>query len=194
MLPTFPRIQQHRMEDNFLTVNMLAAQMSPLIGMVSHNIQFEGAGHAIERHDDTVSETEMTTVTAELTFSMDMLLDDFTPAELLRRLGELAEQKARETSKYFYAEINKATEAVGHVVDGGGQPPSEDLLIDAYSRMEHTFDSDGRWKPPTLFTGGNAQLINDIHASASFQRRLGDVLRQKRDDYRRREADRVLAG
>lgn len=194
MLPTFPRIQQHRMEDNFLTVHRLAAQISPMLGMIARNIQFEGSGHAIERHDDTTSETEMATVAGELTFSKDMPLGEFTSAELLRRLAELAQQMVRGTSEHFFAEINKATEAVGNVVDGGGKPPSEDLLIEAYSKMEHTFDADGRWKPPTLITGGNSQVINEIHASASFQRRLGDVLRQKKDDYRRREADRVLAG
>lgn len=194
MLPTFPKIQQHRMEDNFATVEQLAMRISPMLGMIARHAQFEGAGHAIERHDDTVSETKMASVTGEVTLSTDMPLVDFTPAELLKQLAALAQQMARGTTENLLSEINRETAAVGNVVDAGGQPPSEDLLIEIFSRMEHTFDEAGRWRPPTLFTGGNMKALQDIQSSESFQRRLDDILRQKRDDFRRREADRVLAG
>ncbi|MBI1406037.1 MAG: hypothetical protein GC145_07925 [Caulobacter sp.] len=182
------------MEDNLAMVQQLAMRISPMLGMIARHNQFEGSGHAIERHDDTVSETEMASVTGEITFSRDMLLTDFTPAELLKRLAELAQQMARGTTENFLSEINRATAAVGNLVEGGGKPLSEDLLIETYSKMEHTFDANGQWQPPTLFTGGDTTAFQKIQSSASFQRRLGDVLRQKRDDFRRREADRVLAG
>ncbi len=194
MLPTYPVIEMFRDENNTATIHAMARQMSPMLGAVQRRVQFEGRGHVIERHDETVSDTDMAAVTAEMTVPADMALDDLTFDRLNELLAGVAEQMAVGTTRHFIETINAATEAVGNVVDGGGRGLSEDFLIEIYGKVEHTFDADGVWRPPDIFAGSDMTGWEAIHDSPSFQKRLEELLRQKRDDFRRREAGRVLAG
>lgn len=194
MLPTYPIIETFRDDKNTATIHAMARRMSPMLAAVQRRVQFEGRGHVIERHDETISDTDMAAVTAELTIPADMALDDLTFDRLNELLAGVAEQMALGTARHFCETIDAATEAVGNVVDGGGRGLSEDLLIEIYGKMEHTFDADGVWRPPDIFAGSGITGWEAIVASPSFQKRLQELLRQKRDDFRRREAARVLAG
>lgn len=192
MLPTYPLIVSFRKSANSERIQGIAHALSPF-NQVDRHCQHEGRGQVIERHDETESEVELATVMAELVTPMDLPLTDFTPLRLDEMLIDIAQQMARGTAEHGFAEIGKATAAVGNVVDGAGRPVSEDLLIDAFSRMEHSFDPDGSWRVPDI-VGGDPAALRAIMERASFQKRLKALLARKRDDFRDREADRVLAG
>lgn len=194
MLPTYPLIETIREERNSATIRAMARQMSPMLDAIQHHIQFEGRGHVIERYDESVSDTDMANVSAELNIPTDLSLDDFTADRLHEFLAAVAGQMAEGTSRHFFREIDAATEAVGNVVDGKGRGLSEELVLEIYGKLEHSFDADGVWQAPQMFMGGDRSRWDAIHADADFQKRLKELLRQKRDDFRRREAGRVLAG
>lgn len=194
MLPTFPKIVAIRSEANARAIKAQVGQLSPLIGMVAHNIQFEGGAHQIARHeDDAVDENPLTQVSAEISIPLDMRLTELTGAALDPWLADVAEQMARGQTEAFYAEIDRVTSAVGNVVDGGGQPMTEDLLLETLDKMDHVFDEDGTWRPPTIFAGEAAIKALAGEGAETFNRRLDEILQRKRE-FRRREADRKLVG
>jgi hypothetical protein len=126
-------------------------------------------------------------------------LVDFTEDELRKQLLEFAEQLAKGASVNIYADLEQTTAEVGNVVDAEGQPLSEELILRAFEKMEHTFEPDGMWHPPTILAHPTAidRLIrnsNSHGSSKAFNQALTKILDKKRDDFRRREADRVLAG
>lgn len=195
MLPTFPKVTELRSENNMLVIKQLAGQFSPMVGMIARNVQFEGEAHQITREDNIADETPMAAVSAEIEISRSMPLAEFNEEALEQRLAALAEQMAKGMTEQFCGQIQRVTAKVGNVVDGGGRPMDEDMLLATYEKMEHSFDAEGRWRAPTIFGGSTvSNIFPDGTPSAAFNEKLGSILERKRDDFRRREADRVLAG
>lgn len=191
MLPGFPKLRARRIEDNAAFIQHVAKCTSPIIGEVKRHVQFEGAGNTIERYDDTVSATNMAPISAEFVIATHTPLAEFTQQRHQASLIDLGQQMARGASTHAYAELDKGLAAAGQVVDAGGRPMSEDLILEMMDKMHHDFTDDGQWIAPTII--GNAGAPQ-FAPSDSFNRRLGEILNRKRDDFRRREADRVLAG
>lgn len=190
MLPAFPKIRQKRIEANTAVMRQVAGRVSPISGQVKRHVQFEGAGNTIERHDDTVSTTNMGTVTVELSVPSDTPLVEFTPAKLYEYLVDMGKQIGEQEAKHLFAGLDKQLTEASQVVNAGGKPFSEDLILESLDKMQHDFTDDGQWFAPTIVMGGQTADV----PGESFHRRLAELLSRKRDDFRRREADRVLAG
>jgi hypothetical protein len=100
----------------------------------------------------------------------------------------------------MFAQLETSTAEVGNVVDAGGQPLNEELVLKTLEKLEHSFEPDGTWNPPTILASPETveRLMRSANAdgsgSAEFDESLAKILDKKRDDFRRREADRVLAG
>ncbi|MNH51790.1 hypothetical protein D3C85_1402410 [compost metagenome] len=92
MLPTYPVVERFREEENSAIIRKMARRMSPMLDAVQHRVQFEGRKHVIERHDDTVSDTDMASVKAELTIPADMSLEEFDFSRLESLLQGVATQ------------------------------------------------------------------------------------------------------
>jgi hypothetical protein len=195
MLPTFPRIAELRREHNLRSVKAMVKQMAPAIGMIGHNVQFEGQAHTMTRADASVSEVDLEPVSAEISVVRGSRLMDFTQEVLQAHLIAMAKQIAQGMSNHFYQAIDKGTREAGMVVDGKGQPLSEDLILDAMEKMEHDFNEDGSWVPPTILVA--PEVVDRLRGTAmsdAGHKRLGEILERKRDAFRRRQAGRVLAG
>jgi hypothetical protein len=195
MLPTYPRIVELRRENNLATVKALVNQMAPAIGMIGHNIQFEGRAHTMTRADTSVAEMDLEAVSAEIGVAQGARLSDFTGEVLQAHLIAAARQMALGMSNHFHKVMDRGTQEAGMVVDAKGQPLSEDLILDAMEKMEHTFNEDGSWIPPTILMAPQTiEGLQGTEMSEAGQKRLGEILERKRDDFRRRQAGRVLAG
>jgi hypothetical protein len=195
MLPTFPRIIELRREANIAAVKTAVRQMAPQFGMIGHNIQFEGVAHSITRADASVDQTELAPISAEMQVVAGTALKDFTPQVVEAHLLGAARQMAAGMSKHFYEVLDRGTREAGMVVDGKGGPMTEDLILDVIEKMEHTFNEDGCWIPPTIMAG--PEVVDALAAkgmSPEGNARLAEILERKRDDFRRRQARRVLAG
>ncbi len=196
MLPSYPKIQKIYLDDALQKIEQRAAELAPIIAMTNKHIQFEGNRTTLFRHDDSVGDTEMKPVTAEVQFERVPLPDIENQRE--KKILEVAEQKAIGVSQIFYDELGKAAEETGNVVDAGGKSFNEEAILKCLEKMDHTFASDGTWNPPTIIAGGAAfeQLLNApsnaTPASKKFNKSLGDILDKKRNDFRDREASRVL--
>jgi len=199
MLPTFPKIEDFRRRANQKFVNQSAESRTGILPQINKHVQHEGRHIGIMRHDDTQSETPILTATAEVTIAR-MPLASFTEEVLLQQLEKAAEQLARSMSEQMFAQIDRTLAEVGNVLDAKGQPLSEELILKMLARIEHQFEPDGTWKPPTLVVSPQVyeRLMKDGVArsggSPAFNEALGKILEKKKDEHRRREADRVLAG
>lgn len=195
MLPTFPKIIALRREINEATVKAKVSQMAPQFGMIGHNVQFEGSGHSITRADDTVDHTEMAAVAAEMRVPIGSALHEFTLQIVDTYLTGAARQMAEGMSRHFYEVMDRGTREAGMVVDAKGAPLTEDLLLEVFEKMEHTFNDDGSWNAPVILAGQD--MIDKMVANVGTPQgnaKLAELLERKRDDFRRRQAGRVLAG
>ena len=195
MLPTYPKLVRDRQNRNMETVRARVRQISPMIGMIKGHQLFEGRSSAIQREDGKLDETPIHRASGEVTIKREMLVD-FNETTVARHLEEIAEQLARGMSEQFQQRMNEITAATGNVVDGGGKTFSEDTFLDVIEVMEHNFGKDGSWQPPTMIVGpGMAEKIAAAgEMSAAGNKRLKAILEKKRDEYRRREAARILVG
>ncbi len=166
-----------------------------MFGLTKSHQLFEGRSSAIQREDGKVDKTPIHQASGEVTIKQGKLVD-FTVMTIEKHLEEVAEQLARSITEQFQQRIKEVTAATGNIVDGGGKPFSEDILLDSMEVMEHNFGKDGRWKPPTMIVGpGMAEKIAAAGPmSVAGNKRLKTILDRKRDDHRRREAARILVG
>lgn len=199
MLPSFPKIEVLRARTNRRIIENLTAQFSPVLGQIDRHTQFEGRETTVLRDDDTVGRSSLDPVSAEVLVER-IPLAEFTEQELMKKLTWMAEQIAQGVSGILYAEMERGTTEVGNVVDAQGQPFSEELILKAMEKMDHSFAPDGTWERPTfvvspeIFNKFMQDTGNRGPGSHAFERSLKNILQKKRDDFRRREADRIVAG
>jgi|HubBroStandDraft_2_1064218.scaffolds.fasta_scaffold350273_2 hypothetical protein len=195
MLPTYPQIVGLRREANVAAIKTLVKQMAPAIGMIGHNVQFEGRAHTMARADASISEVDMAPVSAEIRVAQGSRLSEFTREVLQAHLIGVARQMAQGMSDHFFEVIDRGTQEAGMVVDAKGQPLTEDLFLDLIEKMEHTFNEDGSWNPPTMVMAPEmAERLKGAQTSEAAQKRLSEILERKRDEFLRRQAGRILAG
>lgn len=195
MLPTYPKLEAYRSRLNQDRVRATVRTLAPMIGLVKAHIQFEGRHSAIQRESGELDETPITSASGEVSIKF-VDLADFTETLVENHLDDMSEQLARSMSEHFQQRMREVTEKVGNVVDGQGQPFSEELFLDVIEKMEHSFGTDGTWQPPTMIVGpGMAEKLAAAgDMSPEGNRRLKAILERKRDDFRRREAARILVG
>ena len=199
MLPTIPKIEDFRRKACLELVKKTAEKLTGILALVDTHVQFEGAQSEIIRHDDTVGETPLHAVTGEAVFPRVALVD-FTEEKLVQQLVQVAEQLAREMSEHLFSDLDRAISEVGNVIEAGGKPISKGLILQMMETIEHRFEPDGTWMPPTVIASSQAidRLMEsgsaDGFGSTEFNESLKAIVDKKRDDFRRREADRVLAG
>lgn len=192
MLPTFPLIERHRARANRERIRQLVRQMAPLVAVISPRVQHEGGSFTTERHDDGTEAVPTTELRAEVSFEK-LRLADFTEARRDALLLDAATQMARGQIKMITSTLDDVTERTGNVVDGEGRPFDEDKFIEAMEKMDHTFDERGVWRGPAIF-GGSAEANAESIGNALESPRLKIVIDRKRDEFRRREAARILVG
>ena len=76
MLPAFPKIEKLTGEVHRQTIENLAAQKSPMLAMITKHILFEGRQTTIHRHDDSVGDSPLQAVSAEIKLD-EMTIENF---------------------------------------------------------------------------------------------------------------------
>jgi hypothetical protein len=99
----------------------------------------------------------------------------------------------------FFEMMHQTTEKTGNVVDAGGKPFSPELMLEALEKIEIDFNSDGSPRMPTMALGEaqRAKLLesaNDSESMAIFEMRRDKIIDRKREEWRAREANRILVG
>lgn len=195
MLPTYPKLERYRDRRNRDAIRSRIRSLAPMLGMVRSHVQFEGRGSAIQRESGELDPTRMNRSSADVTLRITELTE-FTEAVIDGYIQDVSEQMARSMSEHLFETVNESAAKVGNVINAEGKPFGENIFLDMIERMEHRFARDGTWQPPTIVTG--PELAEKLAAlgemSDAGNARLKGILERKLDDFRRREAARVLAG
>ena len=194
MLPTFPKIVAYRRQENISFVKRRIGDYAPIQREIRAHIQHEGREAQIVRHDDDPDPTTFVEASAQVSVKRQRL-SEFGLSDVASVYDDVARQFAEQQSGMLVNMLNKVTAKTGNVVDGDGQKLSAEMILKVYETMELSFDPDGVWQPPVFWGGSRASAsFAAIMSDPQFQQQLTLLVDRKRSEFRRREADRVLAG
>ena len=194
MLPTFPKIVAHRRQENMSFVKRRIGDYSPIQREIRAHIQHEGREAQIVRQDDDPDPTTFIEASAQVSVKRDQL-SNFGLREVASVYDDVARQFAEQQSEMLANMLSEVTAKTGNVVDGAGGKLSAEMILKVYETMELSFSPDGAWQAPVFWGGSRASAsFADIMSDPQFQQQLTLLVDRKRIEFRRREADRVLAG
>ena len=198
MLPDFPAVRNEM--DDVLT-RFLRARVMHHEGIVSEIAQHtihEGSRNSIIRPDGKEDETEMVQLEEEMKLKWkDLATLDLAGAAA--QLDKVAAGIAAQKSKHFFETLGQAAEKVGNVVDGKGRPLSPDVILEVLSTIQIDFDELGNPSnlniviPPSQQERA-ADIAKQFTEDNSLRRRYDRVIEQKKEEWRAREATRILVG
>jgi hypothetical protein len=116
--------------------------------------------------------------------------------KLWDKLRGTADELARSIGQTFRATLDEATREVGNLVDGKGQPLSQNLYLEMIEKVLIDFDEHGRptttiHAHPTLAAALRAKL-DEWNQDPVFTKRVQEIWQRKRLEWRDRESDRKL--
>lgn len=198
MLPDWPEIKGEIRERllRFL-VRRQEHYIGPMKEMPRYRI-FEG------RQSDTVRDTgEIDSMIpkelqSEITYKTNEI-PNLTFEDIARKFDKMAFEISEQLVTDIYKTIHVATEKSGNVIDGGGKMLDAEMILNAFERIEISFDALGNPKLPQLHVGPEAaKTLHDevkrIESDPELRGRMRQIMQRKRDVYYAREADRKLVG
>ena len=196
MLPDWPDIKDeiHRALMRFVK---RVARARSAAGLAVAVTLPEGHGTRMARGDGTVEEGEFERATAEVTLPFEAI-ETGSMEGIVEKLVAMADQLAQSTDRTMLKTIEEGVRSVGNEINAGGRPFSADLLIDALERMDVEFDRSGEPSLPTIIfhPQSKPQLVEQLQrleTDTDVKARYRTVLTQQRENWRDREARRILA-
>ena len=138
----------------------------------------------------------------DITAKMNIHKDDLPNRSLWQHLGDLdslAKDMAYKMSTRVYQGISKAVDDAGNVVSTQGIGFRPDALLEAMAKVAVEFEQDGTPRMPSFHVGEqNAEALRnalqEMERDPEMRRRQSDIMNQKREEWRAREASRRLVG
>jgi len=110
-------------------------------------------------------------------------------------LYQVVEGCLRQMHGAFYGMVNDITAATGNQFDMEGRPVSVDMILDMLDHLEFDFDDDGNPVPPVLKCGPEiAQRLAELEPSGEQERRLLEIVRQRKAEHDAQKRTRRLSG
>lgn len=196
MLPDFLALKRLISEDRLAELRSVVRNQS-IVSEAGEIRQHEGDRFIIKRADGSVSESGFHHVEVEATVNLADLLKSGTQP-IRDALATMAEGLVRDQAETFRKVMDEACESAGTVTHAKGRPFTAELYIEALEPVEFTFDPDGRWNMPTLVMHPDnvprvqAELAR-LDSEPELHARLTAMVDRKRELWRAREANRVLA-
>jgi hypothetical protein len=199
VLPDFPKAKaeiSHRLT-LFLRKRALiqrGAALSDIAGVIIH----EGNSNRILGSDGDERVTKTREASAESIVKADEV-PEMSFQQVLQRLDQIAASIGQQQAKHFFEEIGDAVDRVGNTVDAQGQPFSIEKYFEMLERVQIEFNEDGTARMPTLVTGPALEpkikvVLDELHNNPKHRKRFSEIMMQKKEEWRAREADRNLVG
>jgi len=159
---------------------------------------FEGRRNIIVREDGSEDETKMQELSAETRISADEIRELHLP-KLLQKLDDSVKEMAAAQAQHFYQTMSEGVEKVGNTIDGGGQPLTAELFLQAMEKIWIDFNADSSPQMPEVHISPNQtdnvkRMIERLESEPHLKRRFDQIMLKKREEWRAREADRKLVG
>jgi len=161
--------------------------------------QHEGALHSYEQiTDDGIR--RVTEGLEEISVPIEVRFEDIPELvgeKLFKRIDAIAEDVARQTSQITFRKMDQTTREAGNVIDAAGGPPTKEIWLEMFSKMEMDFDPVTKKPEVTLvvhpvMAETMQKLWSEWQTDAAFLKRYEDMLAEKREEWRDRESRRKL--
>jgi hypothetical protein len=168
------------------------------IGLVPKSSVHEGHGTMMMRADRSSEESEFETSVGEFAIPMEALKEE-SLQQLFARMTPLIESQAKARTESMLRMVEAASRAAGTATDAKGQPLTAELILDGWEKLDIDFMPNGqpRW-PKLVFHPSQQNRVAAewarLQTVPELRQRIQGLLTRKREDWRAREADRILAG
>lgn len=168
----------------------------PIVAQIKKRPQREGRAAQYRDIQGSTKKVDFQKVGAQLQLKPEdargMSLDDF-----LKMPNDAGRDMAQQMARHLFTELQKVTEETGNVVDAKGKPFDFEIFLSVLEKIAIEFDEQGRARLPTAVLGPTAyaqlqEKLPEWENDLSLQKRLGEILSAKREQFREREAHRRL--
>jgi hypothetical protein len=139
----------------------------------------------------------MVAASAETKYGVDEI-ESIDVSYILRKVEETAEQFEQKFSQNFFETLHEGTKKTGQVVDAGGKPLTNELIVEMLSKMQVDFERSPHGDLTMVSAPGMSdtfqRLERELRENSEVQRKLNDIMEKKRNDFREREINRNLVG
>jgi hypothetical protein len=168
------------------------------IGLVPKSSVHEGHGTMMMRADGSSEASEFETSEGEFAIPMEALKEE-NLEQLFARMRPLIESQAQARTQSMLRTVEEASRAAGTATDTQGQPITAELWLEAWEKLDIEFMPNGVPRWPTLVFHPSQQNRVDaefarLQTVPELRERMQALLTRKREHWRAREADRILAG
>jgi hypothetical protein len=194
MLPDFPKQKALVREAIIRQVRLELRARNPLSASIRRHRHHEGSGFAVSE----VSEDEGSDyieISSEINLDL-RAVPEMTGAEVQSLLSSWIDELAAKEAQHLFKAIDEATERAGTAVSMSGQPLSPEIMLELLRRMQVDFDENGQAQLQFVIHPSMAERLSAIEklmeANPIYRRQWDEIIYQKREEYRVREASRKL--
>jgi hypothetical protein len=199
VLPDFPKSRRELYQKLRLRIDLTAQAKSPMSALGVRITQHEGTLHSYDQltHSGIRSVTEGL---QEIKVPIEVKIEDIPGLvgdRLLERVDAIAEEAARQVSQVTFRKMDEITREAGMAVDAAGSPPTQEIWLKMFQKMEMDFDpKTGRPEVTMIMHPVMAEAMKKLWSEwendTVFMKRYDEILAEKREEWRDRESRRKL--
>jgi hypothetical protein len=196
VLPDFVKAKNEA-KKSLMTLFRAVVNSEPLLANITkRTVVCEGDKFTVGDDMGEVATREFTRIGAEFSVSREDIINKGIVAHL-EALKRPAEEMQAQQAKMVIDGLNRATEKTGNKVETQGKQLDFDLFIEGLSVVQIDFEPDGTPRLPSLLIHPSqgariAELIKEWEANPECDRRMKEVIEQKRAEWNARESSRRL--
>jgi hypothetical protein len=197
MLPDWPIPKQAISKVIRRLMQKRARDMS-IVGMARCQPVFEGHALSIRRADGVVDQSDLHLASGEANVPVEAIKSGRLE-DIVNALMPVSAEIGATMAKHMFQTIEAGVKSVGNELSAGGKPITAELILDALDRILVDFDANEQPEWPTF--AGPLSLSDRVQAECArlesepaLVRRLAEITNRKREEWRAREASRVLVG
>lgn len=196
MLPDYPETK--RLFARFFQTYMRqkARQLSPF-GVVQTRYLHEGRGMKVTRADHSESDSQVQQLSTEFTIRFEEI-EHLTFEKVIQKYDEVILDMVKKQTGFALERLDSEIPD-SQKIDAKGKPLDARMVIELFRTMELEFNPDGT--PHTLHVVGGLfnpermkAVEEEMKNNPELEKEFNDVIAEKREKWRAREADRKLVG
>ena len=199
MLPDFPKSRKELSEKLRLHLRLRVQSTSPWAALGREFTQHEGRAFSYEQIIDEskrIVETGFEEMVVPIRVEFKDI-PDLVGEALLRKLDELADNIAEQTSRLGQRRLTEATQVAGTAIDAGGQPFTQELFLQSESARDWEFDhltgqQEGVYIAHPQTAERMHKLWQEWEKDSAFMKRIAELKARKYEEWRDRESRRKL--
>ncbi len=192
MLPDFPKVRILAHEILMKWFHKQVFQKTGIMQDIPKEEIHEGNRMELQRYNGTKQKVSMKPTVSEMRLERDKFEEKGLPA-VLEAMDQTAADMAGKQAKYFFEQLDDICDQSGQTYDAKGQPLSFDLILDQLETIQIDFDENGQPLMPILVSGREIQeKFGKLVITNEQEKRLEEIIEQKRSEWHYRESDRKL--